>query len=214
MSRTWPPSRWAVVGALIVVGFSAGAAAQVTSTQRTQRAGSVITLGTPLALACGEFVARGVATDEAIDMCSRAFVAERLSRQQQLVVYLNRGVLYLRRQDSAEALADFDAALAIDDDQAEAHQNRGAALIQLRRYGEAVAALTEALSQGVQDPHKSYFNRGAAREALGDLRGAYEDYNTALAIRPDWGPAEAELARFARTRRDHLASRLADEPMP
>jgi hypothetical protein len=39
---------------------------------------------------------------------------------------------------------------------------------------------------------------------LGDVRGAYEDYNTALDIYPDWGPANAELQRFARQRRQHL----------
>lgn len=214
MSRTWLPRRLAIAAALIVAGLSTGAAAQMNAAERSQRAGSVVTFGTPMALACAEFVARGASSDQAVEMCSRAFVAERLTRQQQLAMLLNRGVIYLRRRDSALALADFDAAIQIDRRQAEAHQNRGAALIQLRRHGEAVSALTEALSLGVQDPHKSYFNRGAARESLGDLRGAYEDYNTALEIRPDWGPAEAELARFARTRRDHLASRLAEEPMP
>jgi hypothetical protein len=44
--------------------------------------------------------------------------------------------------------------------------------------------MTEALGLGVREPHKAYFNRGAAREALGDLRGAYEDYSTALKSSP------------------------------
>ena len=43
---------------------------------------------------------------------------------------------------------------------------------------------------------------------MGDIRGAYEDYNTALTIQPDWGVAEAELSRFARGRRERLASQL------
>jgi Tfp pilus assembly protein PilF len=93
---------------------------------------------------------------------------------------------------------------------AEAHLNRGAALVMLRRPGPAVAAITTALSYGVSAPHKAYFNRAAAREAMGDLRGAYEDYNTALTIQPDWGAAEAELARFARGRRERLAAQLSD----
>ena len=80
--------------------------------------------------------------------------------------------------------------------------------------GEAVAAITEALGLGVREPHKAYFNRGAAREALGDLRGAYEDYSTALEIQPDWGPANAELARFARARREHLADALGEPDTP
>jgi hypothetical protein len=40
---------------------------------------------------------------------------------------------------------------------------------------------------------------------LGDLPGAYEDYSTALRIKPDWGAAEAELARSARAREERLA---------
>ena len=76
------------------------------------------------------------------------------------------------------------------------------------RPGPAVAAITEALSLGVREPHKAYFNRAGAREALGDVRGAYEDYSTALEIQPDWGPSGAELARFARARREQLANIL------
>jgi len=81
----------------------------------------------------------------------------------------------------------------------------------MQQYGAAIAEITQALSLGVSEPHKAYFNRAAAREALGDLRGAYEDYRTALEIQPDWGPANAELARFARSRRDTLASRLGED---
>jgi tetratricopeptide (TPR) repeat protein len=67
-----------------------------------------------------------------------------------------------------------------------------------------VAAITEALSLGVAEPHKAYFNRAAARERLGDVRGAYEDYSAALQIRPNWPPAEAELERFVRSGRDRM----------
>ena len=90
-----------------------------------------------------------------------------------------------------------DAALAIRPNDGDTLVNRAAAYAALGDYGSAVANLTTALASGVREPHKAYFNRGAAREALGDVRGAYEDYNTALTIQPDWGPAEAELARHA-----------------
>jgi tetratricopeptide (TPR) repeat protein len=81
----------------------------------------------------------------------------------------------------------------------------------LRRPGPAVAALTQALSLGVAEPYKAYYNRGAAREALGDLTGALEDYNTALDIHPEWAPAEAEVARFVRQRQQHLATALNEQ---
>jgi tetratricopeptide (TPR) repeat protein len=131
-----------------------------------------------------------------------------------VVLLVNRGVIRLNRGESALALADFDAAIVVLPRHPEAHLNRGAALVQMGRPGPAVAALTEALSMGVSEPYKAYYNRGAAREALGDLRGAYEDYSTALEIRPEWGPAEAEIARFVRTRQERLASILnnSDDP--
>jgi tetratricopeptide (TPR) repeat protein len=153
---------------------------------------------------------RGDAGDATIEVCTEALNFRRIERAAQLQLLVNRGVTHLRRQEGEAALADFDAVLAIDRRQAEAHLNRGAALLQLGRHGPAIAAITEALGLGVLEPHKAYLNRGAAREALGDIRGAYEDYSTALEIQPDWGPASAELARFARTRRDHLATVLGE----
>ena len=77
--------------------------------------------------------------------------------------------------------------------------------------GPAVAAITPALTLGVREPEKAYYTRGAAREALGDLRGAYDDYTTALQIRPQWAPADQELARFVRGRREHLATVLGQQ---
>ncbi len=161
---------------------------------------------------CISGVMAGDASDEIVEQCTRALRYPRLTRAAEAQITINRGVLHLRRREADAALADFDAVIRRDDDNAEAHLNRGAALVQLSRHGEAIAAITTAMQLGVREPHKAYFNRGAARESLGDLRGAYEDYSTALEIQPDWGPANAELARFVRTRRDHLATVLSNRP--
>lgn len=163
---------------------------------------------------CSALVAAGDSSDAAVDACTRALAHRRITRDVHIIVLVNRGVTYLRRQNNQAALADFDAVLAIDDSHAEATLNRGAALLQLGQSGPAIAAITQALSLGVAEPHKAYFNRGVARENLGDLRGAYEDYNTALEIQPDWGPANAELARFVRGRRERLANILEDPVTP
>ncbi len=157
---------------------------------------------------CGAAVAGNDISDAALGQCERALRYPRLSQPAEIQLRVNLGVMRMRRGEHQAAVDQFDAVIAIDSRNAEAHLNRGAALIQLRQYGPAVTAITEALSLGVREPHKAYFNRGAARENMGNLRGAYEDYRTALEIQPDWGPANAELARFARTRRDHLAGVL------
>lgn len=163
---------------------------------------------------CGFAIEQGDTSDEAIGQCERALTYPRLTRESAIQIRIGLGVLRLRRQENDAALAQFDAAIAIEPTNAEAHLNRGAALVQLRQFGPAISEITEAMGLGVREPHKAYFNRGAAREALGDLRGAYEDYTTALEIQPDWGPANAELARFARQRREHLANALGETPTP
>jgi tetratricopeptide (TPR) repeat protein len=160
---------------------------------------------------CGAAIAQGVTDDNALRDCERALRYPRLSREAEVQIRVNLGVMRLRRGEHQMAVDLLDAVIADFPRSAEAHMNRGAALLQMRQYGPAVTAFTEALSLGVAEPHKAYFNRGAAREGMRDLRGAYEDYSTALEIRPDWGPANAELARFARDRRAHLAGVLGDE---
>lgn len=210
MSRAWLPRRFssAIPALAGVIALTALADAAPAQAQRADAAAVTVVGRDPNARRCSELVLRGDATDTTLDACTEALNYRRLERPAQLQLLINRGVTHLRRRAWQDALNDFDAVLALDRRQAEAHLNRGAALVQLGRHGPAIAAITEALGLGVQEPHKAYFNRAAAREALGDIRGAYEDYNTALEIQPNWGPANAELARFARTRRDHLATVL------
>ena len=161
---------------------------------------------------CSTAMSLGDLSDRAVSSCEHALRYPRLTRDAEIQLRVNLGVMHLRRQEGEMALSQFDEVIRMDSRHAEAHLDRGAALIQLRQYGAAVAAITEALGLGVREPHKAYLNRGAAREALGDLRGAYEDYTTALEIQPDWGPANAELARFAQERRDRLADALSEAP--
>ncbi len=191
---------------LISASFAAGAALAQPSDDRQTVARTVI--GAPAAEQCSAFAAAGDSSDDAITACDRALRSERLNRANQIATLINRGAIRLRRNEGDLAVADFDAVIALEPRHAEAHLNRGAALVMIGRPGPAVGAITEALSLGVREPHKAYYNRAAAREALGDLNGALEDYTTALAIEPDWGPANAELARFARSRREQLASHL------
>ncbi len=206
-----PRSKYLARMALASAAFVAGAAAFAAGAFAQNIEGQVI-YGTPNAAACGLAAANGRASEDAIAACTTAITEERLTRIALLAAHTNRGALHIMRREGAAALADFDRVIALDPRNAEAHVNRGAALIMNGQPGPAVAAITRALSLGVRAPHKAYFNRGGARELLGDLRGAYEDYNTALEIMPDWGPAEAELQRFARGRREQLADAAGAQP--
>jgi tetratricopeptide (TPR) repeat protein len=214
MSRAWFPRRFpvsipALIGAGLLLAVPVPAPAQDPTSE--PRATTIVG-GDSHARRCAQALNQGDLSDRAVDACERALRYPRLTRDAEIQLRVNLGVMRMRRTENEAAIQQFDAVIAMDSHHAEAHLNRGAALVQLRQYGPAIASITEAMGLGVQEPHKAYFNRGAAREALGDARGAYEDYRTALEIQPDWGPANAELARFARTRRDQLASRLGETP--
>lgn len=207
MSRAWLPRRFSTV----ILAFAAVATtapfAGVAQAQRSDPSAVTVVGRDANARRCSDQVLRGDTSDATITFCNEALGYRHLTQAAEVILRINRGVTHMRRQENEQALVDFDAVIAIQPRHAEAQVNRGAALLQLRRYGPAIASFTEALGLGVQEPYKAYFNRGAAREALGDLRGAYEDYNTALDIYPDWGPANIELQRFARQRRENLQAR-------
>ncbi|MCC6788147.1 MAG: tetratricopeptide repeat protein [Hyphomonadaceae bacterium] len=204
MSRAWLPRRFSLVISTFAAFAAFASFADNAAAQRSDPTAVTVVGRDPNARRCSDQVMRGDTSDETIGRCSEALGYRHLTQVAEIQLRINRGVTYMRRQQNELALADFDAVIEIDRRHPEAHVNRGAALLQLHRYGPAIASFTEALGLGVQEPYKAYFNRGAAREALGDIRGAYEDYNTALEIYPDWGPANAELQRFARQRREHL----------
>lgn len=166
------------------------------------------------ARACSDFAASGNRSDAAIMRCGRALREERENRGNLVVTYMNRGNIHMARSEPALALADFEAVIAIDESNAEARLNKGVALVMMEQYGPAISVLTEAVSMGVSEPHKAYYSRAAAREALGDFRGALDDYTAALEIRPDWGLADAEMQRLARLRRERLAQHLDDPASP
>lgn len=215
MSRAWFPRRFpAGIPLLALVLFAAAAPFAAAQDPTTEPRATTIIGNDRSARRCGLAIQQGDTSDEAIRHCEQALAYPRLTRESEIQIRIGMGVLQLRRQENDAALAQFDTVIALEPRNAEAYLNRGAALVQMRQFGPAITAITQAMGLGVREPHKAYFNRGAAREALGDLRGAYEDYSTALEIQPDWGPANAELARFARQRRESLANALGETPTP
>jgi tetratricopeptide (TPR) repeat protein len=110
---------------------------------------------------------------------------------------VNRGVIAMNRRDTASALADFEAALALRPAQAEALMNRGSARIAQGRFQEGLTDTSRALQLGVRYPERAYFNRALAREELNDAAGAYRDFRQAAQLKPEWELPRLELARFS-----------------
>jgi Tfp pilus assembly protein PilF len=134
---------------------------------------------------------------QAVETCSEAILGEPLNPRDLAATYNNRGVLYLQMGVLPNASRDFDDAARVRPELAEAHVNRGAALVQMGHDAEALAELDKALAfPGLEEPWKAYYDRGVARENLKDLEGAYADYRKAAELKPDWDAPKAQLARF------------------
>jgi len=137
--------------------------------------------------------------NKAFDICTRALSDQNLSVRDRAATYVNRSVVRLRVRDYAGALGDVDLCLARQPNLSEAYVNRGAALLNLDRAGDAVKDLDKAITMGLDKIHLAYYNRGLAKERLNDARGAYNDYKKALEINPQFDLAAQELKRFTVT---------------
>lgn len=160
--------------------------------------GAVTVLGSSYARSCFEAAdADGIPDREAIESCNEALTTEALDVEDRVATYVNRGILRSRLTDYAAALADFDAALALDANQPEAYLNKGVVLIRQENADAALPLFTMALQKNTRRPELAYYARGVAHEDLGNLSSAYADYKRAAAQAPKWKAPRTDLARFA-----------------
>jgi tetratricopeptide (TPR) repeat protein len=125
----------------------------------------------------------------ALDSFSRALEVE----PGHLAARINRGRLRQQSGDIEGALADFSAAAAAEPSSPAARFNRARALFDLGRHDEARADLDELLRHHPGDI-EAHMLRGRARLASGDLPGALEDHEAAVALAPQDHRAANNLA--------------------
>jgi tetratricopeptide (TPR) repeat protein len=128
--------------------------------------------------------------------CDDALSAGGLSNYETVATHVNRGILRLRRGAIDEAIVDFDSAMTLDPTQPEAYLNKGAALIQRQNPSEAAQLFTVALEHNTQRPAVAHYGRAVANEALGNVREAYNDYQIASQLAPNWSAPRDDLQRF------------------
>jgi tetratricopeptide (TPR) repeat protein len=155
-----------------------------------------MTLGSSQAVACYERARDNDSSIDAMRSCNLALTLLGLNPVDRAATLVNRGILYLGRRDNARALTDFDAALRLDANLAEAHTHRGIALFELGDYRGAVEALSTGLSLVPDEPEKANYARAMAYEDMGEVRAAYDDFRRAAELAPRWEPARIQLARF------------------
>ena len=98
------------------------------------------------------------------------------------------GALEAQRKNHQSAIDYLDRALTIKPDYAEAYNNRGTALQELKRLEEALASYDQAL-RIKPDYAAAYYNRGNALKELKRLEEALASYDQALRIKPDYAEA-------------------------
>jgi tetratricopeptide (TPR) repeat protein len=160
-------------------------------------AGAAVTvLGNGLPASCFQIAEFGGDAEEGIQTCTTALESAAMSTTDRAATYVNRGILKSRRDDLQGAMTDYEAGMKLNAKMGEAYVNRGATLISLRRYQEALSDISRGIALGSKKPEIAYYDRAIAREALGDIRGAYEDFKKALEIQPDFERASLQLQRF------------------
>lgn len=97
----------------------------------------------------------------------------------------NRGVALQAERNHDSALGDFDAAIRLRPDYAEAWINRGVSRHARSELGLALADFDHALRLR-PDSAEAWNNRGVTRQALDDLTGAHADFSQALHLVPDY----------------------------
>ncbi|HEY0412759.1 MAG TPA: tetratricopeptide repeat protein [Allosphingosinicella sp.] len=161
-------------------------------------AAAVTVIGSTSARLCYEAAeARTTAGPDGMNRCNEALNEDATTEHDRVATYVNRGILKLRTGRIDEAIADFDAAIALDPSQAEAYLNKGMAV--LRRpdgWSEALALFDIALAKRTHRPAIAYFGRAVAYELAGKVKEAYLDYREASRLEPGWAQPKAELTRF------------------
>ncbi|PKN66574.1 MAG: hypothetical protein CVU52_10650 [Deltaproteobacteria bacterium HGW-Deltaproteobacteria-10] len=100
----------------------------------------------------------------------------------------NRGIANKNLGDYSQAIKDFDAAIGIKPDYAEAYYNRGLAHKALGNAGQAIADYSQAIRLK-PNLAEAYNNRGNAYGESGDCTLALMDFNAALEINPSFAEA-------------------------
>jgi tetratricopeptide (TPR) repeat protein len=102
--------------------------------------------------------------------------------------YLIRGNEAYNKRNYDQAIADYNKALEINPESADAYNNRGAAYDKKGNYDQAIADCNKALQINPESA-EAYNNRGIAYDGKGNFNQAIADYNKALEINPKYADA-------------------------
>jgi tetratricopeptide (TPR) repeat protein len=148
-------------------------------------------------------------------------VAQRLDIYSEADLRARRGAVLFSLGQPDQALPELERAFELEPDDPRTCHLRGATLINLRRYPEAVNSLQLAVdlydAQDVEDP-EVFADLGEALRASGKYKEAKTAFKQALSLKPEFQWAEARLGETLRTLEDfkealdHLKIAVAADP--
>ena len=156
---------------------------------------SVIVFGNNDAQQCFFYTKMSVG-GSGLEYCDKALRFGVLSRRDKAATLVNRGINLNHARRLDDAMADYEAALGLDPDLAEAFVNRGNTYIFLKQYEQARRDYARAIELETRELHAAYYNRGLAHEALRDLDSAFADYVEAIRLKPEWNLALERVERY------------------
>lgn len=128
--------------------------------------------------------------DGAISYCTAALQA---NPKLPAVIYTNRGIAYVRKNNREMAISDFDEAIRVDPKNARAYFNRAYVRGDEGKHREALNDYNEAIRCDAAYA-SAYYNRGETYLEMHAYRPALQDFRKAIQLAPQDGDAHNELA--------------------
>ncbi|HEY2835369.1 MAG TPA: tetratricopeptide repeat protein [Rhizomicrobium sp.] len=163
----------------------------------TPASASVVVIGSDAGYQCYLSARFNLDPTQGIDACNHALLAP-LSRVERAGTHVNRGVMEVALEQEDKALADFDLAIAENPKLGDGYLNRGAMLVNLKRFGEARDDILQGIALGPTMPEVGYYDLGVVEQALGHDEEALTSFRKALSLAPYFQPAVHALENFSR----------------
>lgn len=135
--------------------------------------------------------------DMRVMFCSSAIRSGRWTGKSLAALHLGRAAGYFAQKRYQEAIPDFDEAIRLNPNSAQAFYGRGNAYLATRQYVRAIQDFDRAISLAPKDS-RAYSNRCAAHAMLGKLERAIADCDRALQLNPNDAQARAFRAKLSR----------------